>query len=675
VNRLFDLADNRLLAHQQRAGGLLVTPGTASFAKYVHFAKPKLAWKLQERLDGKRVGLADKYASLEVPLTAEQASGPVTLRVKAAGKRILEIKPNGGKATTVELSEGWQTVSAPVPGLRAGENRVQLVAGGKGDALAFEWIQFGGTPAGDDAPGLWDEKQKALVFADGSGAAYYTYVPEKGQLVGDVVGAGCAVNVKVAADGAAPITGKLAGAGSVDLAGLGGKFVRLDLTATGCKEARLANAALALAGAPPVVKRDKKPKYVVWWIMDSLRADRTRPFNPKARAEAPNFEKLAGKGAFFLRSYVQGNESKASHAAMWSSTWTGTHRFIPGGANNLDGKFVTIDEVMKAAGFFNSGVSANGYVTKKWGFGDKWDKYRNHIHDGGGVKGEDLLKFAVASVEDKKDQPWFLYIGTIDTHVSWRAKEPWFSKYDPAPYSGKYVKEASGKDIEQLATSRKQPSERDKTRIVAIYDSNVSYQDELLGKLFDKLTEWGIAEDTMIVVTADHGDEQWEDGRVGHGASLRESLIHVPLVVYYPPLFPAGLVHEGADTVDILPTITDALGLAPPDGAMGESLVPLAQGVGRGYPRCSIGSMYENAWAMRCADFKARVAGSGTPMIFDLAADYYEKNDLAEQRFVERRYLTDALSTFLVYQKQWKKRDLGSANNMKAGAAELLEKK
>jgi arylsulfatase A-like enzyme len=676
-NPLFKLDDNRLLAHVQRQGGLLLLPGSGAFAKYTHFGKPKLGWKMKQSVDGQAVGVADKYADVDVPLTAEQAqSGKVTLRLKSPSKRLLELKPNGQKGASVQLEAGWQTISADVPGLIAGENRLQIVTGGKGENLAIAWIQLGGSaPADVEAPPppIWDAKQKALALAGQNGLAYYAVVPESGRLVGSVIGDGCQIKVNAQAEGAPAITGTLSGAGAVELGALAGMVARLELTADGCKRALVADAALVVPGAPPQVKKDKKPKYVVLWIMDSLRADRTRPYNPKARPEAPNFEKLSQKGAAFLRNYVQGNESKASHASIWSSTWTGTHRFIPGGNKGVPAALVTIDEIMKAAGFWMSGVSANGYITKGHGFGDGWDKYRNHIHDGGGVRGEDIMKFAVESIQDKKDKPWFLYMGMIDTHVSWRAKEPWMSQYDPGPYTGKYVKEASGADIDAMAGSGKQPNERDKQRIRAIYDSNVSYQDDLLGKFYGLLEQWGIADDTMLIVTADHGDEQWENGRVGHGASLRESLIHVPLLVVYPPLVPGGVVDGGTDTIDIVPTIVDALGLALPDTAMGESLIPLAQGVGRGYPRCSIGSMYENAWAIRIGDWKARVPGSGIPLVFDIGSDYMEQKDLATTRPLERRLLTDALSTFLAYQKQWKKAELGSANNMKAKAAELFE--
>src|SRR5207302_1405158 len=96
-------------------------------------------------------------------------------------------------------------------------------------------------------------------------------------------------------------------------------------------------------------------------------------------------------------------------------------------------------------------------------------------------------------------------------------------------------------------------SERDKTRIIALYDADVSYNDHVLGVLLDDLKKRGHADDTMLIVTSDHGEELWDHGRIGHGQSLREELIHVPLLVHYPPYFPPGkIVDEGVDVLDVL---------------------------------------------------------------------------------------------------------------------------
>ncbi|MFH0901295.1 MAG: sulfatase-like hydrolase/transferase [Pseudomonadota bacterium] len=676
---LFSLVDNRLLAHFQRDGGLLAYAGSPGFAKYVRFAKPKLAFKLGASQDGRKAAVADLYASIDVPLTGEQATAAkaVHVRILSPIARRLTLVLNGKQAATIEVpSAGWQTITIPLAAagmLRSGENTVQLVSG-KGPNPFVEWIQVGGEPR-DEPPTLYDAAARALVVGEKDRLVYYVYVPKDGRLIGDVRDGqqGCEVTVRAQAHDGTPVEGTLSGeGGAVDLASLGGRMARLELGARGCASLKFANAALAVPGTAPVVSRPKKPKHIVFWIMDSLRADRVKTFNPGARPEVPSFEKLAKVATQFLNTYVQGNESRSSHASIWSSLYPVNHQMIRDGAT-LASSLTTLGEAMKSAGLKTFGATANGYISKRWGFGDGWDIYRNNIHEGGGVRGEDVLRYALQFVEGKLESPTFLYIGTIDTHVSWRAKEPWFSRYDPAPYSGRFVKEASGKDVEAIATGKIKVTERDKTRIIAIYDSNVSYQDDLMPKLQEKLAGWGATDDTMLVITGDHGDEQWEDGRVGHGASLRESLIHVPLVIYYPPLFPAGTVVEGVDSIDILPTLLDVLGLPPPKEAQGESLLPLAQGVGRGYPRPAISSLYEYTHAMRLENWKVRVGGSGTPLLFDLSRDPMEKKDLAADRPVERRLLTDVFSIFLTHQREWKKWHWGVPSNVSPRFADELE--
>jgi arylsulfatase len=660
---VFSLIDNRLLAHAGRGGGLIVLPGHAGFAKYLHFAKPKISWKAQTD-GGRKVAAPDKYATFDAPLTAAQAKAlsKIHVRVKAAAGLKLELKVNGVSAKAVGLAEGWQTQVFTIPpsAAKAGENRVQLVFG-KAGAATVEWIQLGGDTAPDAAPTIYDASKKTLVIPQGGSLSWYVQVPDKGRVVADVIGTGCEVAVTAAGHDGKAASGTLSGtSAAVELGSVAGKIVRLDLEAKGCPEARLANAELTVPGKAPVVQKAKKPKYIVFWIMDSLRADRVKPFFAKARAEVPNFEKLATEATVFKNTYVQGNESRASHASIWSGLYPVNHRMIKDGAK-LDTRWTTLGEAMKSAGFYTSGVSANGYIIKKWGFGDGWDAYRNHIHDGGGVRGEDVWKFARQSVEKRTDKPFFLYMGSIDTHVSWRAKDPWIAKYSPN-YKGRFLREASGVDVEKMATGALKITEEDKQHIIAIYDSNVSYQDDLVGQVRKQLQEWGIADDTMIVITADHGDEQWEAGRVGHGGSLAESLIRVPLVVYHPPLFPAGAVEEGVDTIDILPTLLDAMGLGAPVDAQGQSLVPLAQGVGRGYPRPSIASQYETWHAMRLAGWKIK-AGGDKVKLYNVAADPYEKTELQDSRPIERRFVTDAFSTFLVHQEKWKKSRWGVASN------------
>ena len=676
---MYSLVDNRLSAHLLRSGGLLLPAGSAGFAKYLRFGNTmhstKKQWELRQTQGAVKVAhINGSTGKVVVPVTGSDVNA-TTLRVRAfndqSSARELSARINDNKDITASMAPGWSTVELTIPSgqLKTGENEVLFFLGG-GAGLDVAWMQLGGTaPTTDDASttAFYGKADKSLLLPQGGGLAYFVAIPDKAVLSGDLSDGACSVDVTATAEDGKTAKGKLEGTGSaVDLSSLAGKAARVTLVANGCATARLANASLAIAGDAPKVARGAAPKYVVFVIMDSLRADRVKLFNSKARPETPTWTKLAADSAVFEQDYVQGNESQVSHASIWTSDYPIKHGKL-GDKDKLDSKWHTIDEVAKAAGLYTAGVSANGYIRPKKGFGDGWDKFSNHIEEELGLKGEDVLTKGLSFVEGKK-QPWFLYMGMIDTHVTWRPKEPWMSKYDGG-YKGRFEKGYG--DDGALKGSGKDMTDREKEHVRALYDSNVSYQDDLLRQLIEKLQAWGIYDQTMIIVTADHGDEQWEEGRVGHGGSNRDMLIHVPLIIHYPPLFPAGKITEGTDSVDITPTVADALGQPMDADWQGESLIPLAQGTERGYPRMSFNSMYEDFHAGRMGHWKVRVAGGTQPKVFNLSDGEAEHDDLGGTAAAEipARMILDPLWMMRQWNLEWKKYKWGNAANVTAAFA------
>ncbi len=682
---VFNLYDNRALAHVQRGGGLVVLPGVPGIAKYTRFGRPRSPFSADPaRVDGKPVGFSGTQATLDVPLSdAQGKASELRVRLKAPGAGKLTVFVNQKATPAATLAAGWQTLKLAVPAgaLKGGENNLrfaytgkpQTLAPGKTGAAAVQWIQIGGEPLPDEADVvLHDPTKKALVLPKGGGLAYYVMVPDKGRLSG-TASPGCELDVTARAETGAPVAGVLGPAGVVDLSSLGGKVARLELVAK--SDCTLTGAALEVPGPAPEAKRPQKPKNLVLWINDSLRRDRMRLFNPKTRPESPGYDLFAKEATAFSSAYVQGNESRASHASIWSAVVPYVHQMIKDGRKLDPKKFETLPRALKrAGGLFLGGISANGYITSKMGFGDGWDTYRNNIHDGGGLSAADMLRHAEEWIEKNGSKPFFLYVGAIDTHVSWNARKPWIDQYDTKPYTGPFTKSANGKLIDQVAQGKKKITDRDKERARALYDSNVSYASEQFWKFCEFLKEKKLWDDTMIVMTADHGDEQWEHGRVGHGGSSRETLVGVPILIHYPPLFPNGkVVPEGVDTIDILPSFLDAIGAEPSKTAQGESLVDLAQGVGQGYPRPAFSTHYELHWVMRLGPWKLRALG--TSELYDLDNDPLEEDDVHAKRPNEHRLLIDALSTWVAYQKDWKKPRWGVASNHRPGLSDDLEAK
>src|SRR6185312_2320229 len=110
---------------------------------------------------------------------------------------------------------------------------------------------------------------------------------------------------------------------------LSGQVVRLELTADGaCTQARLRTAALTMAGDAPAEHLGKRPRNIVFWMSDDTRADRFDLYNPKSRVKTPVVDALAKTSTRFQVAYVQGNESRVSHASLWTSLYPGEHHFI-----------------------------------------------------------------------------------------------------------------------------------------------------------------------------------------------------------------------------------------------------------------------------------------------------------------------------------------------------------
>jgi len=150
----------------------------------------------------------------------------------------------------------------------------------------------------------------------------------------------------------------------------------------------------------------------------------------------------------------------------------------------------------------------------------------------------------------------------------------------------------------------------------------------------------------------------------------------VPLLIHYPPMFPATKVTEGTESIDIVPTLAEALGVAADPEWQGMSLVPLANGVG-GYPLMSFSSQYENGHGGRIGHWKLRLAGPNAPKLFDLAKDPDERKDVygsGGSAEIGTRLLLDPMWILRQWNFEWKKAQWGNASDASSRfAADLGE--
>jgi arylsulfatase A-like enzyme len=418
-------------------------------------------------------------------------------------------------------------------------------------------------------------------------------------------------------------------------------------------------------GERPSVPDDvEPPKYILFWMIDTLRADHL-PFYGNEEVEAPHLAKLAAEGARFEIAYSQGNESQVSHASLFTGLYPNRHRLL--GRGSLDDDLELLPEALSEADYQTFGYAANGWVHDAKGFDQGWDKLHNSIRQGGQIHAPGIVREALAWIDEHHEEPFFAYLGTIEPHVTYRAHSGIIEKYDEPNYRGKYRNYLSGTKLGAIRGGSVDVTEREKKRIKALYKNEITFNDQAFGKLRAALEEKKIWDQTMVIVTADHGDEFWEHSNVGHGHSLYQELVHVPLLVYYPPLIPEGtVVGAGADLVDLYPTILAALGRERPEGLQGKSLLPLIHGAHGGYPEPAIATQYLLHYAMAMGPWKLYLK-KGSFDLYDRASDPLEKKDVAAAHPLASRWLLDAMGWFRAHRKKWDKATWGAPSNLSKG--------
>ena len=156
-------------------------------------------------------------------------------------------------------------------------------------------------------------------------------------------------------------------------------------------------------------------------------------------------------------------------------------------------------------------------------------------------------------------EPYFLYVHYIDPHKPYHERSPWYEKLGPES-------QTEGEDLETTASPRGR----------AKYDSEIGYVDSYIRDLF---LEFGWQENTLLIVTSDHGEQFYEHGHLGHGWSLYDEVMRIPLLVYDSTgRIGPGRVAEPVGIIDILPSLMDYLGIRTPSVAQGKSFLPLLLG-------------------------------------------------------------------------------------------------
>jgi len=357
--------------------------------------------------------------------------------------------------------------------------------------------------------------------------------------------------------------------------------VRVPLPASGGK-ARISFATEGPAGAfsfwaDPVVSRPgRKGRKVVLISIDTLRADHLGCYG-YGKDTSPNSDALARDAALFVNTYAPSPWTLPSHVSLLTSLSCFRHGVNLDSAT-IDRSRPTLADILRSNGFYCAAVTGGGFVGAVFGFSKGFDLYtqsENSLIDSAAMTFDSAAKW----IDENRDKDFFLFIHTYQPHGPYVPPPPYDTMFlDPDPL---WTMIDVGNHIGGPKGVFKELPEKERRNIVGLYDGEIRSTDEsLVGPLVAKLKSLKIYDETMIVLTSDHGEEFFEHGSWEHGHALYDESLKVPLIIKFPnSKFRGKRVEPFVRLIDVMPTVMDVYGIGDEGFDLdGRSLMPVLKG-------------------------------------------------------------------------------------------------
>ncbi|MBB85012.1 MAG: hypothetical protein CL931_14485 [Deltaproteobacteria bacterium] len=413
---------------------------------------------------------------------------------------------------------------------------------------------------------------------------------------------------------------------------------------------------LALAFAPAGAEKAEKNGIaaglesrpnVILVMVDTLRADHLSCYGSDVKT--PNLCRLADEGTIY-QGFSHASWTKPATASLVTSTLPSTHNAMSK-PSSLSEDLVLIPEALQDAGYTTGGIVSNVNLAESFGFDQGYDDYYYLAPDYllgaeesgskviiyqllrtlvlGALGGDDIRFYdfyqdsevvngvAFDWLDEHKDERFYLFLHYMDPH----------DPYLEHPYNGVGVSRASNQE----------PEPEEAERLNELYRGEIEYLDGNFGKLLAKLEADGLYDDTVIILTADHGEEFDDHGGFWHGLTLYDEQIHVPLVVKWANGVDGPV--SGADSgiarlIDVGPTILGTAGVPVPDTMQGVDLrTAFASRLEKDRQLFAEEDHEGNVlWALRTENEKLIVANAGNPRnlpereYFDISSDPLEQD-------------------------------------------------
>jgi choline-sulfatase len=342
--------------------------------------------------------------------------------------------------------------------------------------------------------------------------------------------------------------------------------------------------------------------------LDTVRADHLGCYGDKAAA-TPVLDRLAREGVRFADATTHAPITGPSHAGILTGVYPARYGIRDNASTPLPSDALTLAEALKTVGYRTGAFIGAFILDRAYGFDqgfDTFDATFDRFAPGDKLQVERpasaVVKPALAWLDAvPADQPFFAWVHLYDAHTPYTPPPPFDVKFRSHPYDGE---------------------------IAAV--------DQAIGRLLAALERRGRLDDTLIVAIGDHGESLGEHGEEDHGVFLYDAVLHIPWIMRLPSRERAGaVVREQVRAIDLMPTVLERLGVKPPAGLDGESLLPVVRGHGRAsippayaetyYPTLHFG--WSALQSIRTGEWK--LIEAPRLELYDLRSDATEKTSVA----------------------------------------------
>lgn len=389
---------------------------------------------------------------------------------------------------------------------------------------------------------------------------------------------------------------------------------------------------------------------IVFIVIDTLRASRLGCYRYPL-ATSPTIDALAGQGARFERCFAPGIPTTPAHTTMYTGLHPISHNIVcHGGQVDLDRKIPVLPELLQNAGYTTAAVD-NLYDIKPW-LARGYEFYINPSFRHKLrllVSCDEINARAIPWIKDHAREKFFLFLHYWEPHTPYTPPKRYQNFYpsDRDPYSPEFssfeaVKQQPIYGMFGDLWFHKLGPITDADYVSSLYDAEIRRVDDGVAEILRTLDETGLSEDTLVVLTGDHGESLTEHDIYFEHHGLYDETIHVPLMMRYPgKIAPNSTVKPMVQHLDIAPTLLDACGVSVPDKMEGRSLWPLATGQteqGGWEQVICCESTWQSKWCLRTNEAKFILSRQpdhhGQPMreLYDLTNESAENHNLALTR-------------------------------------------